>query len=122
MIGNIGRPGWNYYGEAFGGDSPEKTPFLEQVVPLIPAIIESTTDPYKRAEILQVKIAKLRARGASPYTIAKYEAKLRAAQRRVGEDEEFETEKEEWSFIGKAAAMTGIAVGVAVILRILRKP
>ena len=92
---------------------------LQEVVPAVSATIQSTQDPYRQAEILRARLARLEQRGAARWRIDRTRALLKAAERKIGLQAESQQSTREWRVLGKAGIGTGIAVGGALIVLLL---
>lgn len=108
------------------GDPEPKTPIpvsdiIATALPAIQTISEELSDPFRRAEVLEAKLANARARGAASARIRVLEAKLGAARRTTGLRMESEQSTRDWRMLGKTGVTVGIGVGVALIVLLLSR-
>jgi hypothetical protein len=97
----------------------------ELVSTALPALVESASDPTQQVEVLQAKIANTKQlmrtspalKNILQARLRTLRAKLKAAQQRQGRQTEAVTATRSYRFLGQAAAITGIALGVALIVR-----
>lgn len=110
--------------QADGSTSTSSTsaaPLVSALAPIAGELFESITDPYRKAEVLRAKLQIARAKGASLNTIMLLEAKLKAAERRVAEEEAGEEAKRGFIGLGQAAGVVGIGIGLSLVYLILSK-
>jgi hypothetical protein len=98
--------------------SPAFTETVSALLPAVSSIISETQDPYRKVELLKVKLSG-QAPGSTSYK--KTAAKLRAAEARLGLKDEAIESTREWRSLGKAGVVTGIGIGAAIIFLILTK-
>jgi hypothetical protein len=97
----------------------------ELLTTALPSLVESASDPTQQVELLQAKIANTKQlmrtspalKNLLQARLRSLKAKLRAAQQRQGRQQESIDATRSYRFLGQAAAITGIALGVALIVR-----
>lgn len=112
------------YGRYGAGEEVEaggnQSALLQTIAPAVAAVVTDLQDPYKKAEVLRVRIARAKASGVAPaWYIANLEAKLRAAERQLALEQSDIQSTSEWSTLGKVGLATGVAVGGALIILLL---
>lgn len=106
-----------YHG--YSGDGVVHT--LQQYFPVIRGITEQIIDPRRQVAVLEAKLRKALSQGKPTYVIDELQGKLGAARQAVAEEEEFEKSRRDISNLAKVGIVTGILVGVSLIVLILRR-
>lgn len=123
------------YGDAESGENDYATraaraaPLLEAAAPLLQSVLESAQDSARQVETLKAQIANTQKMiRLSPIgdellrmRLRKLQARLRAAERRLEKQREGESSTRTYRALGQIGVVVGIGVGVALIVRILRK-
>lgn len=102
-------------------DSASLANTITALSPAITTVVDALNDPIKRVAVLKAKIADAKRKGKSRATIEKLQAKLYAAQERMGVKQESLDSTRDWRNLGKVGLITGIGIGAAVIFFILSK-
>jgi hypothetical protein len=92
---------------------------------VLPTVAESLTDPTRQVELLQAQIKTTKQlmrtspalKSVLQIRLRNLKAKLTAAKQRQGRQQESIDATRAYRFLGQAAAVTGIALGVALIVR-----
>jgi len=121
----VGPGTWGAWGEeetaaqtAASGGSSQLATTIQELLPLVPQIIEATTDPYQRYEVLMARAKQLRAMGLEGRAQI-LEARARGAARKIGLRTEAEESTREWRSLGKTGVSIGIGVGGALMVLLL---
>ena len=108
----------------YGADDPAPKPtpgeVIQTLIPAAGALISQLQDPRRQAGVLRAKLHDAIARGDARQA-AIFRAKYEAALHAISRQEEGETSTREWRGLGQAAILTGIGVGVALIVLLLAK-
>jgi hypothetical protein len=116
------------YGDPSPG-GPDALALIEQYAPVVQGAAESLTDSARQVETLKAQIANTkRMIRLTPVgdellrmRLRKLQARLRAAKRRQQKQREGESSTRTYRALGQVGAIVGIGIGLAVIVRILRK-
>jgi len=102
---------------------------VQEYAPVIQSVAESVTDASRNVEVLRAQIKNTRQmmrnqpwlRGALQMRLRKLQGRLAAAERRQKKQREGESSTRTYRALGQAGVIVGIGIGVAVIVRLLRR-
>lgn len=97
------------------------TDLLKEYAPVIRGVTDQLIDPRRQVGVLSAKLQTAIAQGRPQSVILELQAKLSAAQHAVREEEEFDRSRRAISNLAKIGIVTGIGVGLSLILLLLRR-
>ena len=134
--GGYGR--YHHYGgfshPAYGAPDPGKQDDVQAIIaeyaPTAKLLVEQVTDPTQRVEVLRAQIVNTKKllrrspvflKGPIRMRLRKLKARLKAAERRTELQREQESSRRTWRALGQVGVVIGALVGVAIVVRLLRR-
>lgn len=114
----MGRYG--QYGRVYGAAEDNSDSWLYPLTQLAASAYAESQDPVRQVAILTAQLENAYLRGASASEITLLKAKLSAAQQALSAQQATEASRWEWTNLGKIGSVVVIAVGLAVIYRVVR--
>jgi hypothetical protein len=102
---------------------------VTEYLPVVKTIVEEVSDASRQVEVLDAQIANTRAlmrrapwmAGVLKMRLRKLQARRRAAARRLDKQREGESSVRTWRALGQVAAVAGIGLLVAGVIRLTRR-
>lgn len=116
---------------AEGGGESYAT-MIAPYVPLVESVVTSAVagkDAVQQIEVYRAQIQNTKQlmrrqpwlRGALQMRLRKLQARLRAAERRLEKQQESESSTRTYRVLGQTAAVVGVGIGLAIIIRLVRR-
>ena len=126
---SYGEPGAE---ESAGSSDESYATAIAPYVPLVESVVTSAVagkDAVQQIEVYRAQIQNTKQlmrrqpwlRGVLQMRLRKLQARLRAAERRIRIQQEGESSTRTYRVLGQTAAVVGIFIGVAIIIRLTRK-
>lgn len=126
---SYGEPGAE---ESAGSSAESYATAIAPYVPLVESVVTSAVagkDAVQQIEVYKAQIQNTKQlmrrqpwlRGVLQMRLRKLQARLRAAERRIRIQQESESSTRTYRVLGQTAAVVGIFIGVAIIIRLVRK-